>query len=472
MAPPCYPLYGNGNGQQQWWQKGSMKGSKQPSVHDLQRQLKQSQLDTQKQIAQVTALLMGKGKGKGHDKGKGKSSGQDKGKGKGKGTMPGPKRFLRNSSARQRLGQSFLFWRTSCARRSNCQNCECGHCTSRQRDGDPQEYRCGNGGTVRSGSDACRHPLNDGPVPRTVDCRSEALSKAKAESHCPGSGKRSSRPDCQTGKQLSGCQEQRVFSSHPQGVQPRASNAQRSTAQSCKARPVKGRTANSVTAQTGNGRKNESECAGPPQRTTGGTGRTNCPVESNPRVQSKGLLGNPEGFRSQTGRGPPGTCGPQSRAGQSGGRGARQESTRSQRTESQTALEDLARHCDVDSSELPTCPDVEETSEIKALESLWHLYAQVSFGKVPALTFDALQLSPSFAHTLVGDQVWNGFWTTKATSVTGGQFIPESLHNYLKYVVQAKGERTIQAAAKETAQQRINAARSLAAERKMAGEPY
>ena len=138
----------------------------------------------------------------------------------------------------------------------------------------------------------------------------------------------------------------------------------------------------------------------------------------------------------------------------------------------QSALEDLVRHCDVDSSELPTCPDVEETSEKKALESLWHLYAQVSFGEVPALTFDALQLSPSFAHTLVGDQVWNGFWTTKATSVTGGQFIPESLHNYLKYVVQANGERTIQAAAKETAQQRINAARSLAAERKMAGEPY
>ena len=138
----------------------------------------------------------------------------------------------------------------------------------------------------------------------------------------------------------------------------------------------------------------------------------------------------------------------------------------------QTALEDLVRHCDVDSSELPTCPDVEETSENKALESLWHLYAQVSFGEVPALTFDALQLSPSFAHTLVGDQVWNGFWTTKAETVTGGQFIPKSLHNYLKYVVQAKGDRIIQAAAKETAQQRINASRSLAAERKMAGEPY
>jgi len=86
MAPQCYPLYGNGNGQQQhWWQKGSMKGSNQPTVYDLQRQLKQAQLDTQKQMAEVTALLMGKGKGKGHDKGKGKGAGRDKGKGKGKG---------------------------------------------------------------------------------------------------------------------------------------------------------------------------------------------------------------------------------------------------------------------------------------------------------------------------------------------------------------------------------------------------
>ena len=83
---PCYPLYGNGNGQQHWCQKGSTKGTNQPTVYDLQRQMKQAQLATQRQMDQVTALLMGKGKGKGHDKGKGKGSSQDKGKGKGKGS--------------------------------------------------------------------------------------------------------------------------------------------------------------------------------------------------------------------------------------------------------------------------------------------------------------------------------------------------------------------------------------------------
>ena len=136
-------------------------------------------------------------------------------------------------------------------------------------------------------------------------------------------------------------------------------------------------------------------------------------------------------------------------------------------------MEDLARHCDVSSTELPTCPDAAETSENNALASLWHFYAQVSFGEVPAITFDALQLSPSFAHTLVGDKVWNGFWTTKATAVTGGQYIPKSLHNYLKFVVQAKEqELTCMKAAKETAQARLNAARNLAAERKRAGDPF
>jgi len=136
-------------------------------------------------------------------------------------------------------------------------------------------------------------------------------------------------------------------------------------------------------------------------------------------------------------------------------------------------MEDLARHCDVPSTELPTCPDAADTSESNALASLWHFYAQVSFGEVPAITFDALHLSPSFAHTLVGDKVWNGNWTTKATAVTGGQYIPKSLHNYLKFVVQAKEqELTCMKAAKETAQARLNAARNLAAERKRAGDPF
>ena len=64
-----------------------------------------------------------------------------------------------------------------------------------------------------------------------------------------------------------------------------------------------------------------------------------------------------------------------------------------------TAMEDLARHCDVASEELPTCLDTTEAAKVNALASLWHLYAQVSFGEVPPISFDALLLSPSFAHT-------------------------------------------------------------------------
>jgi hypothetical protein len=47
--------------------------------------MRQAQQANQRQMDQMTALLMGDGKGKSHDKGKGKGASQDKGKGKGKG---------------------------------------------------------------------------------------------------------------------------------------------------------------------------------------------------------------------------------------------------------------------------------------------------------------------------------------------------------------------------------------------------
>jgi len=57
-----------------------------PTVYDLQQQMRQAQQANQRQMDQMTALLMGKGKGKSHDKGKGKGASHDKGKGKGKGS--------------------------------------------------------------------------------------------------------------------------------------------------------------------------------------------------------------------------------------------------------------------------------------------------------------------------------------------------------------------------------------------------
>jgi len=57
-----------------------------PTVYDLQQQMRQAQQANQRQMEQMTALLMGKGKGKSHDKGKGKGASHDKGKGKGKGS--------------------------------------------------------------------------------------------------------------------------------------------------------------------------------------------------------------------------------------------------------------------------------------------------------------------------------------------------------------------------------------------------
>jgi hypothetical protein len=137
-----------------------------------------------------------------------------------------------------------------------------------------------------------------------------------------------------------------------------------------------------------------------------------------------------------------------------------------------TALGDLMRHCDVASEALPPCPSTTEASQVNALASLWHFYAQVGFGSVPPITFDALQLSPSFAHKLVGDKAWNGFWTTTEAAVTGGQYIPTSFHNYLKHVVETKKqELAAMVSAGETARVRLLAARTLASERKLAGDP-
>ena len=49
----------------------------QPTVYDLQRELRQGQREHKQQMEQMKALLMGAGKGKGYDKGKGKGSVQD-----------------------------------------------------------------------------------------------------------------------------------------------------------------------------------------------------------------------------------------------------------------------------------------------------------------------------------------------------------------------------------------------------------
>ena len=138
------------------------------------------------------------------------------------------------------------------------------------------------------------------------------------------------------------------------------------------------------------------------------------------------------------------------------------------------ALLDLQRHFTADAIDLPVCPDSTETSQVASLASLWHFYSQVAFGEVPPITFDGLQIQPCFAHTLVGDKTWYGFWGKEAgTSITGTQYFPRTLHNYLKYVVQAQTAQLAgMTSAKEKAQRRLQAAIALKDQRRKDGEPY
>ena len=139
-----------------------------------------------------------------------------------------------------------------------------------------------------------------------------------------------------------------------------------------------------------------------------------------------------------------------------------------------TALADLQRHFDMDAKDLPECSESTDPIQVASLASLWHFYSQVAFGEVPPITFDGLQIQPCFAHTLIGDTAWYGFWGKEAgTGITGSQYIPRTLHNYLRYVVQTQ---TAQLAgmtnAKEKAQQRLQAANALKDQRRKDGEPY
>jgi len=139
-----------------------------------------------------------------------------------------------------------------------------------------------------------------------------------------------------------------------------------------------------------------------------------------------------------------------------------------------TAMVDLHRHHDVDEVDIPPCPSTMVASEVNAMASLWHFYHAVGpFAVIPAITFEALQVCPSFAHTLVGNSTWEGYWKEAANDVKGSQYIPVTLHNILKHVLHAKHvELAAIATAKETGLARYTAAKALAAQRRLDTDPF
>jgi hypothetical protein len=85
--------------------------------------------------------------------------------------------------------------------------------------------------------------------------------------------------------------------------------------------------------------------------------------------------------------------------------------------------------------DLPACPTTTEQGVVTGLAALWHFYASCGFADPPAVTFELLGIYPSFAHTLLADKVWNGFWGDRATSIAPSQHVPRAMHNMLKHIV-------------------------------------
>ena len=143
-----------------------------------------------------------------------------------------------------------------------------------------------------------------------------------------------------------------------------------------------------------------------------------------------------------------------------------------------TALTDLQRHYAAVASEFPACPTDQDQTKVEAMGSLWHFYSAVGSSPwaplvVPAVTFDTLQVSPSFVHTLVGDAVWEGYWVETHNVVQGSQYIPTTMHNVLKHILEEKHqELSLMATAKETALVRFEAAKAAQAQRKIDGDPF
>ena len=97
------------------------------------------------------------------------------------------------------------------------------------------------------------------------------------------------------------------------------------------------------------------------------------------------------------------------------------------------------------------------------------------FGAPPPVTFEQLGITPAFAHTLLGDKVWNGYWGAGATTVDPTQHVPRTMHNVMKHIVQKQSEKLMAMISdKAAATKRHETASSLMAARKQASAvtPY
>jgi hypothetical protein len=138
-------------------------------------------------------------------------------------------------------------------------------------------------------------------------------------------------------------------------------------------------------------------------------------------------------------------------------------------------LADLSKHFASNPTDLPACPDPTDPAVGTGLAALWHFYASDVFGSPPPVTFEQLGILPSFAHTLVGDKVWKGYWGAGSTTVDPTQHVPRTMHNVMKYIVEQEAQQLVgMISAKTEATKRHETASSLLNARRQASaaSPY
>jgi hypothetical protein len=73
----------------------------------------------------------------------------------------------------------------------------------------------------------------------------------------------------------------------------------------------------------------------------------------------------------------------------------------------------------------------------------------------------------------MGDAIWASYWDVSAAKVTGDQYIPTTMHNALRHVVNSRSQQLeAMAHAKEAALAKLKEANEAASARRMAGDPF
>ena len=510
MAPPCYPLRGNGNGKQNYWQKGSTRGTMAPpTVYDLQQQMRQAQQANQRQMDQMTALLMGKGKGKSHDKGKGKGASHDKGKGKGKGSnnawakaySPAGIQVRANNHAKAFFASEQVALDAELAKAVQLESAQAAAKVAptqtlrremlevkpamqednSQASKDAAEvaqqeahaktlqmmglaplpsvtnldllYPVPRATGVRKSAEAVVNGKLDGSSTASLD-NAEALldgCKAAVSLH-----KHSKNAAMKQGL-LEELQAAQAALAKLQSAKPKANKAKLIIAEALDAvGPTESKRAEAAATMMENADRVHQQCLEALDAQVQGLAQMRQQMQdhrkqSQSQWQQLNLMLATEATQLKE-----------------------ELHKRLQEAEKAAplagtsapvgALGDLQRKFLVTLEEVPSITEQPNPSYLEELASLHFFYTNVGdFAAVLPTTFEGMEVNPHVIHTIVGDRIWEGFWETEnSKNIVKTQYIPTEMHQVIRHALRPKREQLAAMAGMEPARVRYEAAKTLA----------